>query len=136
MKRKILFFAFFSLFLSLFFYLGNVRANHPLGLGRYRGIASWYSQYDPGILKTTANMELFNHNDLTCAAWGLPFGTKLKVTNLENGRSVIVRVNDRGPAKRLVRSGRVVDLSKKAFSQIASLEEGLIKVNISVLSRP
>ncbi len=103
---------------------------------QYKGIASWYSQHDPGVLKTTASMAVFNHNDFTCAMWDMPFGTKLRVTNLNNGKSVIVKVNDRGPAKRLVKRGRIVDLSKKAFSKIASLGKGLIKVEVSVLSYP
>lgn len=81
-------------------------------------------------------MEIYDHNQLTCAMWDIPFGTILKVTNLTNSKSVVVRVNDRGPAKRLVKRGRIVDLSKRAFSQIAPLEEGLVKVKVSVLSQP
>lgn len=136
MKEKILSFICLLGFLSLFVYLGSAVASHQIGFGRYQGTASWYSRYDPGVLKTTANMEIFNHDDLTCAMWGIPFGAKLRVTNLENDKSVVVRVNDRGPARRLVRQGRLIDLSKKAFSKIASLDEGLVEVEISVLSRP
>jgi len=105
-------------------------------IASYRGKASWYSMRDRGVLKTTANMEIFNDKELTCAMWDIPFGTLLKVTNLENGKAVIVRVNDRGPAKRLVRKGRIVDLTKKAFSRIASLKKGLVKVEITILSSP
>lgn len=97
------------------------------------GEASWYSQLDPGILLTTANMEIFNDKELTCAIWDVPFGTLIKVTNVANGRSVIVRVNDRGPAKRLVRGGRVIDLTKSAFSRLADTDEGLIRVELEIL---
>ena len=100
----------------------------------FRGLASWYSETDPGVLKTTANMEIFDDRQLTCAIWGVPFGTLLRVTNLENGKEVVVRVNDRGPAKRLVRKGRVIDLTKEAFSMIAHPKKGLVKVKVITLS--
>mgnify|MGYP001582340637 FL=1 len=95
-----------------------------------KGNASWYSQDDPGILLTTANMERFDDSQLTCAIWDLPFNTILKVTNLENGKSVIVRVNDRGPARRL---NRTIDLTKTAFSKIADLEKGLADVSVEII---
>jgi len=95
-----------------------------------KGKASWYSQNDPGILLTTANMEKFDDSELTCAIWDLPFNTILKVTNLENGKSVLVRVNDRGPARRL---NRAIDLTKQAFSKIADLEKGLADVSVEII---
>ncbi|MFA5389565.1 MAG: septal ring lytic transglycosylase RlpA family protein [Candidatus Omnitrophota bacterium] len=95
-----------------------------------KGEASWYSQNDPGILLTTANMERFDDSQLTCAMWDMPFNTMLKVTNTENGKSVIVRVNDRGPAKRL---NRAIDLTKKAFSHIADLDKGLVEVSVEII---
>ncbi|HAZ09533.1 MAG TPA: septal ring lytic transglycosylase RlpA family lipoprotein [Candidatus Omnitrophica bacterium] len=95
-----------------------------------KGNASWYSQDDPGILLTTANMERFDDSQLPCAIWDLPFNTILKVTNLENGKSVIVRVNDRGPARRL---NRTIDLTKTAFSKIADLEKGLADVSVEII---
>ncbi len=95
-----------------------------------KGNASWYSQDDPGILLTTANMEIFDDSQLTCAMWDMPFNTILKVTNLENGKSIIVRVNDRGPAKRL---NRTIDLTKTAFSKIADLEKGLADVSVEIM---
>lgn len=78
----------------------------------------------------TASGERFNENDLTAAMWGVPFGTRIKVTNIENGKSIIVRINDRGPSKRLVKQGRIIDLSKGAFQRIASLKDGIIRVKI------
>lgn len=99
----------------------------------YKGIASWYSEQDQGVLETTANMERFDDTGVTCAAWDLPFNTILKVVNLENSRYVYVRVNDRGPAKRLVAQGRVIDLTKAAFSALDDLDKGLIKVSVEIL---
>ena len=65
--------------------------------------------------------------------WDLHFNTLLKVTNLNNNKSIYVRVNDRGPAKRLVNRGRIIDLSKKAFSYLDNLDKGLIKVRVEII---
>ena len=89
-------------------------------------IASWYGGGEK-LNKHTANGEVFNPDFLTCASWDYSFNTKLKVTNISTGKSVIVRVNDRGPNKRL---GRAIDLTKRAFSKIANTKEGLITVKI------
>ena len=93
-------------------------------------IASFYGDGE-ALNKHTASGEVFNSNDLTCASWYYPFDTKLKVVNYLNGKHVIVRVNDRGPNKRL---GRSIDLTKKAFSRIADTKEGLILVKIEKIS--
>jgi rare lipoprotein A len=98
-----------------------------------KGEASWYSEEDPGIKKHTANNEVFDDSSLTAAMWEVPFNQKVKVTNLTNGKSVIVRVNDRGPHKRFVASGRIIDLTKEAFAKIASLDEGLIRIELQIL---
>ena len=98
------------------------------------GVASWYSVDDAGIQPLTASGEPFDDTQLTCASWSLPFGARLHVTNLETGQQVVVRVNDRGPARRLVAAGRVIDLSKAAFRQIASLEHGLVPVRVDLLA--
>jgi len=97
------------------------------------GLASWYAHFSPGIRETTANMERFDDRQLTCAIWDVPFNSLIRVTNLDNGRSVVVRVNDRGPAKRLVRQGRIIDLTRAAFTKIADLRKGLIRVRIELL---
>ena len=89
-------------------------------------IASWYGGGEK-LNKHTANGDVFDPHDLTCASWYHPFDTHLKVTNLSNGKSVVVRVNDRGPNKRL---GRAIDLSREAFRKIANLNNGLIEVKI------
>ena len=94
------------------------------------GVASWYSESDPYINLHTANGEVFDDSQLTCASWDYPFDTFLKVTNLSNDRSVVCRVNDRGPARRL---NRLIDLTKNAFRQIANLHAGLIEVQVTPL---
>ena len=66
---------------------------------------------------------------LTAAHKTLPFGTKVKVTNVNNGKSVVVRINDRGPYV----NGRVIDLSTAAFSSIESVNTGVTSVNIEIL---
>ncbi len=97
------------------------------------GQASWYSRQSPGIRKHTANMEIFDDTAFTCAMWDVPFNQRLRVTNMKTGRSIVVRVNDRGPHKRLVFRGRIIDLSKAAFDEIADLRDGLIDVKIEFL---
>ncbi|MGE0232668.1 MAG: septal ring lytic transglycosylase RlpA family protein [Flavobacteriaceae bacterium] len=86
------------------------------------GMASWYSHAG----KRTANGEIANPAGLTAAHRSLPFGTKVKVTNVHNGRSVVVRVNDRGPFVK----GRVIDLSKAAAAQIGLVTRGTGKVRV------
>jgi rare lipoprotein A len=100
------------------------------------GVASWYAGFSPGVRPTTANMERFDHEKLTCAIWDIPFDTVLEVTNLSNGRKVRVRVNDRGPAMRLREEGRVIDLSMRAFREIEDLEKGLTRVSVRVVELP
>lgn len=98
------------------------------------GKASWYSyescRKEGTSGRLTASGSPFNHHAQTAAMWDVPFGSKFKVTNLANGKNTIVEINDRGPAKRLVKKGRIIDLSKGAFSKIASLREGMIKVSV------
>lgn len=93
----------------------------------FYGIASWYSRSDRGIKKRTASGAIFDDSKRTCASWGFPLGTRLRVTNLRNGRSVICVVNDRGPAKRLK---RLVDLTQTAFREIADPKLGLVRVRV------
>lgn len=83
--------------------------------GNACGGASWYA-----LTSRTASGEMMNPAMLTAAHKTLPFGTKLKVTNRNNGRSVIVRINDRGPFIK----GRIIDLSKAAASKIGMIKSG------------
>lgn len=94
------------------------------------GIASWYSDKDPGVNLLTSSGEPFDDTKLTCATWDYPFDTLLKVTNLLNQKSILCRVNDRGPARRL---NRKIDLSREAFDRIADLEQGLIPIAVTPL---
>jgi rare lipoprotein A len=91
------------------------------------GIASFYGDELRGHL--TANGERFNPGALTAAHRTLPFGTRLRVTNLDNGRTVAVRVNDRGPYAH----GRILDLSAEAARRLGMLERGVARVRIDVL---
>lgn len=92
------------------------------------GIASWYGPDFHG--KNTANGEPYDQNELTAAHRTLQMPSFVRVTNLENGRSVIVRVNDRGPFKR----GRVIDVSSKAADLLGLKGKGTAKVRLQVLS--
>lgn len=93
------------------------------------GLASWYGPYFHGRL--TANGEIYNQYDLTAAHRSLPFDTYLKVTNLHNGKSVIVRINDRGPYI----PPRNLDLSLGAARQLGSEETGVIEYK-AVIMKP
>ena len=95
--------------------------------------ASWYSNQDAGPI--TASGERFHDQELTAASWDWPFGTCLQVQNQANQKTVAVRINDRGPAKRLYQEGRKIDLSIGAFERIADPKEGIIRVKISKTSR-
>ena len=94
------------------------------------GIASYYAEEFDG--RQTANGETYDMNALTCAHRTLPFNTRLKVTNLENGSTVILRVNDRGPFK----AGRIVDVSLSAAKQLGMIPTGTARVRLTVLSTP
>ena len=88
--------------------------------------ASWYGDECAG--NRTANGELFDPSAMTCAMWDVPFDTRVKVQL--GPRWVIVRMNDRGPARRL---NRGIDLSEAAFSKLADTDAGLIKVELTIM---
>lgn len=92
------------------------------------GIVSWYADKFHG--KKTSSGELYNKNNLTAAHKTLPFGTKVKVTNTNNGKSVVVKINDRGPHTK----SRLLDLSKAAFSSIGSTNSGTLNVEMEVVN--
>lgn len=93
------------------------------------GIASWYGNQHQGRL--TASGEPFDEGKLTAAHRTLPLDTRLKVTNLENGRSIEVKVNDRGPYI----AGRMLDLSTLAAKMLGMEKEGLALVRIEILQQ-
>ena len=92
--------------------------------GSLRGLASFYWQP-----QRVASGGWFNPNALTAAHRSLPFGTRVRVTNLRNGRSVVVRINDRGPYIR----GRIIDLSKRAAGVVGMRSAGVVPVRVDVL---
>jgi rare lipoprotein A len=91
------------------------------------GTASWYGSYFQG--KATASGEPYNMYDMTAAHMNLPLGTFVKVTNLRNGRSAVLRVNDRGPYV----DGRVIDVSYNAAKALDFKARGLQRVRIDVV---
>lgn len=91
------------------------------------GKASWYGEQFHGNL--TANGEVYDMNAMTAAHKHYPFGTRLEVTNLKNNKSVVVRINDRGPFV----AGRDLDLSRAAFDKIGNLGSGTIDIKIKEL---
>lgn len=124
---------FFILLFFCLFYL-QARATEPITL-----TASWYSiqslkqegtyKYSKGVM---ANGDSFRNEDFTCATWLYPLGTRLRVTNIKTGRYVFVKVTDR-INKRFAKIR--IDLSKRAFREIADLKQGIIKVKIEVIKK-
>ena len=91
------------------------------------GKASWYGRAHHG--KRTASGEIYDMYKLTAAHRSLPYGTKVNVTNMQNGRAVVVKINDRGPASKR----RVIDLSFAAAKEIGLAERGSEQVQLTVL---
>jgi rare lipoprotein A len=90
------------------------------------GGASWYA-----LTSKTASGERMNPSALTAAHRTLPFGTRVRVENLSNGRSVVVRINDRGPFV----GSRIIDVSRAAASEIGMIRSGVARVRVTVLGR-
>jgi rare lipoprotein A len=101
----------------------------PTAKGPEVGLASWYGDYHHG--QRTASGEVFDMRQLTAAHRTLPLGTRLRVTNLQNGRMVRVRVNDRGPYV----PGRILDLSREAAWVLGMEERGVVPVRLDVVGR-
>ena len=93
------------------------------------GSASWYGESHRG--KLMADGQPFNPDKLTAASWFYPLGTQVRVTSQSRPRrSVLVTITDRGPAKRLVSQGRIIDLTHAAFKELAEPESGLVPVTV------
>ena len=107
--------------------------NRPAGASSDRvgfeqiGVASWYGARYHG--RSTASGERFDMNALTAAHRTLPFGTRVRVTNLGNGRSVVVRINDRGPFV----TGRIIDVSRSAAERLGFTRQGVARVEVRVV---
>lgn len=121
--------------LMLTFLVINVFACTPIPsqgkeqVSRYKevGKASFYANKFQG--RRTASGAIFNQNIKTAAHKNLSFGTKVKVTNLKNNKSVVVIINDRGPFVK----GRIIDLSRSAFKAIGNTDSGVIKVRVEAV---
>lgn len=95
----------------------------------HMGMASWYG---PGFSgKTTASGDVFDETKMTAAHKTLPLGSKAKVTNLKNGKSVEVEINDRGPYV----EGRIIDLSKAAARALGIVDHGVARVRVELLDK-
>ena len=114
--------------LLMFLILTGVRCSVHSQSFNQKGIASYYA--DKFVGRTTANGEKYRHNKLTAAHKTLPFGTMVKVKNLENGKEVVVRINDRGPFV----AGRIIDLSKSAAEKLDFVQKGVVRVEITTVS--
>jgi rare lipoprotein A len=109
------------------FYAGCATSRSGRG-GYYQvGTASWYGRKYHG--RPTASGERYNMRALTAAHQTLPLGTRVKVTNFDNGRAVVVRINDRGPFVK----GRIIDLSYGAARRLGMVEEGVVTVGLQLL---
>lgn len=105
----------------------KVKSKKPIRV--FYGLASFYANKFNG--RRTANGETFSQKKLTCACNVLPLGTWIKVTNLRNGRSVIVKINDRIHPK----MNRIVDLSKSAAEKLNYVSRGITKVKVEVIGK-
>ena len=103
-------------------YPGSVRGNPEVGY------ASFYASRYHG--RPTASGKAYDERGFTAAHRTLPFGTRVRVTNLANHRSVVVTVTDRGPFRR----DRIIDLSKRAASELGSLRDGVMRVRVEIVS--
>jgi rare lipoprotein A len=106
-----------------------IRPERPGPPGRLvaEGMASWYG---PGLHgRRTASGETFDQNALTAAHPSLPFGTRVRVVSLANGREVTVRINDRGPHT----GARIIDLSRAAAERLDMIEAGVVPVRLYVV---
>ena len=100
--------------------------------GVQRGLASYYG---PGFNgRETASGTIFNQTAMTAAHRTLPLGTVVRVTNLENGRAVTLKVTDRGPYGRNYRRGTIIDVSKGAARRLHFIRDGLVRVKVEVVT--
>lgn len=106
---------------------GRVPPPAPIRDGVQYGVASWYGGKHHG--RPTASGERFNKRALTAAHRTLRFSTRVRVTNQRNGRSVVVRITDRGPYAR----GRIIDVSEAAAEQLGMIRAGIVPCRLEVL---
>lgn len=109
---------------------GNHKAFHGAPSNKQVGVGGWYGQYHHG--KKTASGEYFDSKKLTAAHPSLPFNSWVKVTNLRSGRTVVLRVTDRGPYVK----GRIIDVSQQAASILGIKNRGVAKVAVESIGAP
>jgi rare lipoprotein A len=112
---------------SLFVFLLITLASLPCAAQELQGRASWYGGKFHGRL--TSSGEVFDTNEMTAAHKTLPFGTVVKVTNQDNGRTAVVKINDRGPFV----EGRIIDLSRAAAVELGMADQGVANVSIEIV---
>ena len=100
------------------------------GAEKFTGYASWYGKKFHG--RRTANGEVYNMDAMTAAHKELPFNTRVRVVNVKTGKSVVVRINDRGPFI----EGRIIDLSRRAAGKLGMFFTGTTKVRVEILAPP
>ena len=110
---------------------GAATVSGPRVVRSFEGRATYYSDRLEG--RSTASGEPYRRSELTAAHRTLAFGTRVLVTNLRNGRSVEVRINDRGP---FGNRDRVIDVSRRAAERLDMIEAGVVPVEVQVLSEP
>lgn len=123
-----------AFFVSVFFFYGHAYAT------AFTTEASWYSVESCKREGTwqkyggrCADGSMFDDRLLTCASWDFPLGTKVRVTSEDGKKSIICKVTDRGPSRKLYKRGRRIDLSRGAFSQVADLRWGITRVIVETL---
>jgi len=124
----------FTASLIILLFLGGCSSHannkHQVDLAGYSesGIASYYSMKYHN--RKTASGERFDNYAMTAAHNSLPFGTRVIVLNINNGKTVVVKINDRGPFVK----GRIIDLSRAAFAKIENIEKGIAEVKIRIVN--
>jgi rare lipoprotein A len=108
------------------------RGSRSVELPVLRGDATYLADFFHG--RESASGEIFDQRKMVAAHRSLPFGSRVRVTNLKNGRSVSVRIVDRGPYGQNYREGTIIDLSKAAAKQLRMLRDGQVRVRVVVLS--
>lgn len=119
-----------SFILVAMLFVSSITFAKPFVGKSYDGRASFYGAYQHG--NKTASGERFNMNALTAAHRTLPLGCTIRVTNKDNGKSVVLKVNDRGP----FHSNRILDVSKGAAKQLDFVKKGVADISIEVLKLP
>ena len=127
-RKRLIVNSILSIYLASSCTLGHARTAGPKSVVNARtGLASYYSDRFQG--RRTANGERYDHRGFTAMHRSLPFGTRLRVTNVSNNRSIEVRVNDRCRSKK----GPALDLSKRAAEELGFLRSGLARVTYEVI---